>query len=114
MLKWLKSKISLNLFSYLGWLSVIGYEIIDIAPHFNSTHHWEYVLLGYLIVLYYYVYSGWFVLFLIDLLLRFKLKNKFILENKFYNIFWLIGFIVASLIAISFAVMYITTLIGKH
>ena len=47
-----------------------------------------------------------FVITLIEIGFEHKIQNKFILENKFYNVIWLIGMFVSFLLTCIFVILF--------
>ena len=80
-----KNYISLNLLSLLFWSFFIYFLI---KQNINSY------FIGYgLLLLFPIILSGiFFICWTIEYTFDLKIKNKFILENKIYNIFFIIGF----------------------
>lgn len=98
-----KSKISLNVLAFLGLLSIFVLALIIFTLFFVVANKnfltVEFALIGYIGLLFY-LYKYWLIFFVIDLISTYKIKNKFILENKVYNIFWIIGFTISIFIIV--------------
>ena len=83
-----KQKVAFHLFSFLGWITLyLYYQLTKIDGG------------GIFFVLFIPIFDLILLILFIVLLIEFtighKIKNKFILENKFYHIIWLGGEIIA-------------------
>lgn len=82
--------------------------IIEYSTAFAISHYIDYMLLGFLLLLYL------FFQILIKLLFNkiFTTKNKFLLNNKIYHFFWTIGTYI-SIILIIYTLCYVLTLTNE-
>lgn len=99
----LKQYIAFNLLSLLGWCdSIVLVLFFDIAWYLNKNQIYG---MGTSIALYLFFYifgrqivlGILFLVFLIEKILKKKIKDEFILQNGAYNIFWWFGIIVSSI-----------------
>ena len=89
-----KSKIGLNLFALLGYFPIVFFTYDYIQYHFRYLLEMGIFIYGFI--------QGCLLLLsllilIIEKLCNYKIKNKYILENKAYNIICLIGFTSSSL-----------------
>ena len=99
MLEKFKKKIGLNLFALLGYFPIVFLTYDYIHSHFHYLLEMGIYIYGFI--------QGCLILLsliilVIEQLCKHEIKNKYILENKIYNIFWLIGFTSSSLWLIFF------------
>ena len=93
MFKNLKSRFGLNFFAVLGYLPFVFflYDFFTYDFKYIGIGIWIYGLIqGCLITLS-------LVVWVIELFCKHEIHNKYILENKTYNIIWLTGFISSCL-----------------
>lgn len=95
----LKQYIAFNLLSLLGWCdSIVLVLFFDIAWYLNKNQIYG-MGLSLSIYLFFYMFGRLIVLgilflvFLIEKILKKKIKDEFILQNRAYNIFWLFGIV---------------------
>lgn len=104
----LKNKIGINLIVLLGWVALYyGF----IAPHFWGDG--SSFILVFFIPLLLIAIGICFCIYLIELLSGYKIKNKFILENKVYNIFFIIGLLVSVFTFIMCLYMFISVIFNR-
>ena len=93
MLPKLKNTLGLNLFAMLGYLPIgfLLYDFFNYQFRYIGMGIWIYgIIQGCLI-------SLSLLIWITELFCRHELKINYILENKRYNIIWLIGFISSGL-----------------
>lgn len=100
----MKNTLGLNLFSLLGYFPIV-FLLYDFFEY-----HFKYIGMGIWI---YGIIQGCLItisllIWIIELLCKHEIKSNYILENKTYNIIWLIGFIGSSLCFLFF--IFIVTL----
>ncbi len=99
-----KNYLSLNVVSLLCWI-LIFYLL------FNRNPSPYFVVYGVLFFIPLFLFSGTFITCTIEYIFELKIKNKFILENKYYNIFFIIGYIIFIMYISVIFIIYVYTLL---
>jgi hypothetical protein len=102
----LKKFISCNLLIFIPWIALgLASWIYLIHKHEQSIHATGTVL-GFIIAASIFVVIGLFclcfIIWVIEYTTAFRLKTKFILENKFYNLFFTISLFLSVIVLIGF------------
>ena len=97
----LKNKIGMNLSYVCGWVALY---YVFVWPYFLSDG--AYFALIFVFPIIEAVILVCFVITLIEIGFEHKIQNKFILENKFYNVIWLIGMFVSFLLTCIFVILF--------
>lgn len=89
----LKNKLGMNLIAILGWFSLILFIYMYVVT---------YPTLGIcLYVLFETILVGLFLLvYFIEIIFKHQIKNKFILCNKLYHIFFVLGLLLSLLLVL--------------
>lgn len=91
MINTIKQFISFNLLALFSWFTAISFGLVLKEPAIYKAGS----ALGLFIALYLLFTFGSLVIigfiFLVESVIPFRIKNKFILENKFYNLFFVTG-----------------------
>ena len=106
----LKNKIGMNLISYVGWLTIPMYfDMVSTAKFFGAI---GFLLLQKLAIIIPLITLS-FITYIIEETLNHRIKNKFILENKLYNLFFIIGLLISVFVFIFFMFLFITFVFMK-
>lgn len=97
----LKNKIGMNLIALCGWTTLY---FVFIWPLFLSEGAY-FALIFVLMLIEAAIFICCIITF-IEIGLAYRIQNKFILENKIYNVFWLIGMFVSILLTLTFFVIF--------
>lgn len=107
----LKNKFSMNLIGISGEILLFYYFLVVFAgeAHENSFYGLlliELIFIVQIIVLFSIILWG------VEEIFDLKIKNKFILENKIYNIFWIIGMCVSLFLTSCTIVLFFVDLLN--
>ena len=97
----LKNKFGMNLIAIIGWCIIYLYLWIQWTEYKHHGTIGMFVL--FLIEIVELLICIGLIIWIVEIVADHKIKNKFILENKIYNIFWIIG-MCASLFLTSFTI----------
>ena len=106
----LKNKIGMNLISYVGWLTIPMYfDMVSTAKFFGAI---GFLLLQKLAIIIPLITLS-FITYVIEETLNHRIKNKFILENKIYNIIFIVGLAISTFIFIFFLYLFMMFIFMK-
>ena len=92
---------------YFGtYITMLSYAVLQNAN--GNSNDIAGIIISFVTLIYTYIYSIVFILAILNLIFKKKIKNKFLLENKIYKIIWNIGNILAMIFTlfIIFGILY--------
>ena len=101
----LKNKIGMNLIGISGFVFGAYYCWVVLSGNTDENSVFGLFLLLLAVIVEIIICIS-IVIYCIEYALNHKIQNKFILENKIYNVFWLIGMFVSILLTLTFFVIF--------
>jgi uncharacterized BrkB/YihY/UPF0761 family membrane protein len=93
-----KDSIGKNLFAFVGWIGVLGFILLGLWFKSSPNEAFGFIA-GFCLMAVLALLGLSYIVYAIELIWGKKISNKFILENKFYNIFWILG--------VSFSILFL-------
>ena len=99
-----KNSIGKQLFSFFGWVGFFAFwYIFNIIGNFEGSggDAAGFILAWSFIIIFGFI-SFSLIVVILELTFEHKIENKFLLENKIYNIFWILGALFSTLVILIF------------